>query len=47
MGLQWVTQQIADLLSKKFFGQLVISIEHGNIVNVKEVKNIKPPKHKG
>ena len=41
MNIHKLTKIIVDLISRKWWGKLTISVENGKIVNVKKEENLK------
>lgn len=40
--MNWLIKLINDLVARKFYGQIIVSMEAGKISTVKKVENLKP-----
>lgn len=40
--MNWLIKLINDLIARKFYGQVIVSLEAGKITIVKKVETLKP-----
>ena len=40
--MNWLVKLINNLIARKFYGQIIVSLEAGKITHVKRIENLKP-----
>lgn len=44
LQIDWVLGRIVDWSKNRRYGRIIVSVEDGKIVNLKEEQNLKPPR---
>lgn len=44
LQINWVFGRIVDWSENRRYGRIIVSVEDGKIVNLKEEQNLKPPR---